>query len=545
MKNIDWQHTLFVLNKASINLLFILSSLVVSAQDFTDMLQELDESIDQRDFYSNEKHTKLEKLKANLRKAQFSGDSVGIYSAYQQLFQEYKTFKYDSAYYYLEKAKNIAFRMGDTSRIAVSRTQEGFILLSAGLFKEATDTLKQVCVERLSFQDKYTYYYTKARLYFDLAEYNDDQRFQIDYVRKGIRFLYTSLEYCEPESSRYWQSLSLTYLKKQEWEAARKAYQRWIDNYDLNPNLYAIATSSLSFIYSKLGREKPAVQYLVRAAVSDIRSATKENTALRNLANTLYHQGALKKANQYVKIALEDATFYDAKHRKNQISSILPIIESAQLYQMEQKNNSLRKTVLLLAIVSVLVLFSLGVIYKQLKEKKLARKALTENNLRLQEMNLNLVESDTIKQDYITYFLKVTSQLINKIGSLQKTAIVKVQTKNSQELLQVMKNYSVKKERAALFHQFDEVFLQLFPSFISSFNALFPTGEQRMVKKGELLNTELRIFALYRLGIQDNKQIAEFLDVSIATVYSYKTRLKSSSHCRDSFENEVMKIKKF
>jgi len=107
-----------------------------------------------------------------------------------------------------------------------------------------------------------------------------------------------------------------------------------------------------------------------------------------------------------------------------------------------------------------------------------------------------------------------------------------------------MKNYSVKQERVALFHQFDEVFLQLFPDFIESFNKLFPEDQQRQLKKEELLNTELRIFALYRLGIQDNKQIADFLDVSLSTVYSYKTRLKSSSNYRDSFEQKVMEIKR-
>jgi DNA-binding NarL/FixJ family response regulator len=155
-----------------------------------------------------------------------------------------------------------------------------------------------------------------------------------------------------------------------------------------------------------------------------------------------------------------------------------------------------------------------------------------------------LLESDTIKQDYITYFLRITSHLIGKIESLQKTTILKIQTKKADELLKMMKNYSVKQERVALFHQFDEVFLQLFPDFIESFNKLFPEDQQRQLKKEELLNTELRIFALYRLGIQDNKQIADFLDVSLSTVYSYKTRLKSSSNYRDSFEQKVMEIKR-
>ncbi|HEA29463.1 MAG TPA: response regulator transcription factor [Leeuwenhoekiella sp.] len=508
-------------------------------------LQFLDHIIEKREEFIQEKNAQIAELKSNQIKEQFSGSKTHIYNSYMALYQSYKSFKYDSAYYYLEKAKNIAVQSEDSSHIATSRIEEGFILLSAGLFKEAADTLARIEPQYLSEKDSYNYYYTNARLYFDMAEYNDDQRYQIDYVRKGIKLLYTSLAFCPVDSSRYWKSYSLIQLKEQKWKSAQTAYLTWMKDYELNPNLYAIATSSLSYIYSQLQKDQLAIEYLVHAAISDIKSATKENTALRNLANILYHEGALKKANEYVKIALEDATFYDAKHRKNQISSILPIIESAQFYQMELKNESLRKTVVLLAILALLVLIFLCVIFKQLKEKKIARQALTENNIQLKEMNLNLVESDTIKQDYITYFLKVTSQLINTIGSLQKTAVVKIQTKNPEDLLRVMQNYSVKKERTALFHQFDEVFLKLFPSFISSFNRLFAPEEQRMIKKGELLNTELRIFALYRLGIQDNKQIAEFLDVSISTVYSYKTRLKSSSLCKENFEKEVMRIKKF
>lgn len=505
---------------------------------------DLDKMIIDRQQFEKEKDQRINSLKEDLERKQLLGDSANIYKANLELFKEYKSYKYDSAYYFLTNAKDLAIAIKDSSKLAHSRINEGFILLSAGLFKEAADTLQIIRPETLIEEDKYQYYYTYARLYFDLADYNDDKRFQIDYVRKGIALLKESLKYCPPNSSRYWQSTSLIKLKEQNWKGAEAAYLKWIENFDLNPNLYAIATSSLSYIYDRLGNDSLATKYLILAAISDIKSATKENTALRNLANKLFQKGNLKKANHYVKIALDDANFYDARHRKNQISSILPIIESAQLLKVEQKNESLRTTVYLLAILTLITLIFIGLTFKQLKEKKIARKELAKNNERLKKVNLSLLESDTIKQDYITYFLRITSHLIGKIESLQKTTILKIQTKKADELLKMMKNYSVKQERVALFHQFDEVFLQLFPDFIEGFNKLFPEDQQRQLKKEELLNTELRIFALYRLGIQDNKQIADFLDVSLSTVYSYKTRLKSSSNYRDSFEQKVMEIKR-
>jgi tetratricopeptide (TPR) repeat protein len=515
------------------------------AQDIDSLsYSDLDKMIIDREQFEKKKDQRINLLKEDLERKQLLGDSSNIYKANLELYKEYKSYKYDSAYYFLTNAKDLAIAINDSSKLARSRINEGFILLSAGLFKEAADTLQIIRPETLIEEDKYQYYYTYARLYFDLADYNDDKRFQIDYVRKGIALLKESLKNCPPNSSRYWQSTSLIKLKEQNWKGAEAAYLKWIENFDLNPNLYAIATSSLSYIYDRLGNDNLATKYLILAAISDIKSATKENTALRNLANKLFQKGNLKKANHYVKIALDDANFYDARHRKNQISSILPIIESAQLLKVEQKNKSLRTTVYLLAILTLITLIFIGLTFKQLKEKKIARKELAKNNERLKKVNLSLLESDTIKQDYITYFLRITSHLIGKIESLQKTTILKIQTKKADELLKMMKNYSVKQERVALFHQFDEVFLQLFPDFIESFNKLFPEDQQRQLKKEELLNTELRIFALYRLGIQDNKQIADFLDVSLSTVYSYKTRLKSSSNYRDSFEQKVMEIKR-
>lgn len=298
------------MNKFAVQLMIIIGAGLLNAQK-TDLsiLNRLDQAIGQREKYMQDKYEKIDRLKKNLEKERFSGSAENIYNSYSELYRSYKSFKYDSAYYYLEKGKAIAIINNDSILISASKIDEGFILLSAGLFKEAADTLASVQPELLFIKDRYQYYYTQARLYFDLAEYNDDQRYQIDYIRKGIELLYKSLDYCPPNSSRYWKSYSLIQLKGQKWEPARIAYLTWIKGFDLDPNLYAVATSSLSYIYSQLNNERLAIKYLVLAAVSDIQNATKENTALRNLANTLYQVGELKKANEYVQLALEDATF--------------------------------------------------------------------------------------------------------------------------------------------------------------------------------------------------------------------------------------------
>ncbi len=531
--------------------LFVLSFLLVGAvvnvkaQANDSLLSVLDKAIERREDYTQKKNATLKKLRLETHKTRLSGSPTEIYHSYIKLYDGYNEFKYDSAYIYVEKAKQVAHQINDSTLIAEAKIHEGFLLLSAGLFTEAIDTLQSIDTLQLGKLKKYDLYFTKARSFFDLAEYNDDNKFQVNYIRKGISNLRKALALVDKNSSEYLKANGLKHLQQQNWKDAKNNYLTWLKNNHLSPQLYGVATSSLSYIYAQLGEEKKSTYYITLAAISDIKHSIKENIALRNLASKLYEKGELKKANAYVKIALEDADFFNARHRKNQISSILPIIESAQLYKVEQKNKTLENTVVLLAVLSLLILISLGIIFKQLKEKKAAREALTENNKRLQQLNLNLMEADSIKQDYITYFLKATSQLINKMGTLQKSTILKIKTKKPEDVLQTIYKYSAKKERTELFHQFDEVFLQLFPSFINQFNDLFPEDEQKVPKKNELLTTELRIFALYRLGIQDNKQVADFLDVSLSTVYSYKTRLKSKSNYRENFEEKIMQIKKF
>ena len=161
----------------------------------------------------------------------------------------------------------------------------------------------------------------------------------------------------------------------------------------------------------------------------------------------------------------------------------------------------------------------------------------------LQELNNKLTEANTIKQEYITYFIKATSDLINKIDTIQKSTLHKIITKKTEEVIASLKRYNAKEERDNLFHQFDEIFLKLFPTFVTEFNLLFPKDHKCTLKKGDLLNTELRIFALYRLGIQDSNQIADFLELSVSTIYTYKTRIKSTSHFKDVFEEKIMEIK--
>ena len=99
-------------------------------------------------------------------------------------------------------------------------------------------------------------------------------------------------------------------------------------------------------------------------------------------------------------------------------------------------------------------------------------------------------------------------------------------------------------ELEELYANFDTAFLHLFPNFVGKFNDLLQENEQILPKKGELLNTELRIFALIRLGIEDSSQIAEFLRYSVNTIYNYRAKVRNKARgSREDFDDLVRKIR--
>lgn len=513
------------------------------AQELDPLLKELDKVLLNKNEFVKQKYARINLLKKSIHKFTVSQDDRNLYTTYMSLFDEYKSFKYDSAYYYLEEAKTKAFHLKDEQLISRSRIKEGFVLLSSGLFKEAIDTLSSIEGQKLDIKSQFDYYSIKARAYYDLADYTRDLRYNINYIQKGNLNLDKAIGLIRPNTNEYWATESLRKLKQQDFKGAEKAFSYWIDNFQLPAEYYGIATSSLGYIYSEKGMTDKAIHYLTLAAIADVKNATKETVALRNLANELFKKGRLEEANRYINLAMDDATFYDARHRKIEISSILPIIEKAQLNKVKDKNDMLEKIVMLLTVLALIIVLFLVIIFKQLKERNASRKVMADSYSKLQEMNVSLSEANTIKEEYIAYFIKATSDLINKIDHIQKSTIQKVISKKTDEIIASLNRYNVTKERENLFHQFDDIFLKLFPTFVADFNALFPPDHRSVIKKGELLNTEMRIFALYRLGIQDSNQIADFLELSVTTIYTYKTRIKSKSEYKEVFEEKIMEIK--
>jgi hypothetical protein len=193
-----------------------------------------------------------------------------------------------------------------------------------------------------------------------------------------------------------------------------------------------------------------------------------------------------------------------------------------------------------------------------MKRLAIARKNLNEANLQLHNLNnelsdtntqLNatnktLLEANIIKEEYIGRYMDQCSVYIDKLDDYRRLLNKTATAGKIEDLLQALKSKQfIEDELKEFYTNFDSTFLQLFPTFVEEFRTLLIDDEEIQIKQGELLNTELRIFALIRLGITDSVKISHFLRYSLSTIYNYRTKLRNkAAGPRDEFEMNVMQI---
>jgi transposase len=172
---------------------------------------------------------------------------------------------------------------------------------------------------------------------------------------------------------------------------------------------------------------------------------------------------------------------------------------------------------------------------------------LSDMNDELKKINLEIKEANHVKEEYIGYFLDECSKYIEKLDQYRKMVNKKLKDKEVNELFRITQKNDLKEEELKeLFSNFDVIFIHLFPNFIEDFNALLYKSEQIISKKGEELTTELRIYALIRLGLDDNGKIANFLGYSINTIYNYRARMRNKAKIpKEDFEWTVRRIGTF
>lgn len=467
-----------------------------------------------------------------------------------RIYDEYKAFKYDSAFVYSQKLVQLAERLQDPEKREVAHLKLAFTLLSSGMFKETFETLARINPARLSPADKLDYYFLQARAYHDLGDFDQDQVYRPRYYAQSLAYADTALRYSPPGSYDQLSIQQFRAIKTGRLREGAALYGQIRRLPNLSLHQLAVSASTGAYIYSLLKQDERAFELLLTSAIADVQSATKETVALYQLSDHCYRRGDLENAYAFIKEAREQAAFYKARQRQIEISHISSVIEGQKITIIEQQRKALKTYAIGLTVLALGIVGFAYIVFRQLRKLQKADRIISQANEELRarnealhQLNLGLNEANKIKEEYIGYYFHNNSQYIDKLEALKKTLETQLEQKNYVGVQKLAGSLNIKKERNELFRGFDTVFLRLFPHFVEQFNALFAEPDRVQPPDDQLLTTELRIFALIRLGIDDSEQISRMLGYSINTIYTYKTRVKNRSLVpNEEFEQRIQAI---
>ncbi|WP_139785059.1 DUF6377 domain-containing protein [Parabacteroides sp. Marseille-P3160] len=533
------------------------------------LLNELDALILDDHIYMEKKFKRIDSIKAHIDppNIRLTDNKKGrkLYHIYANLFDEYKSFQTDSALVYAQKKLELAEALGDDPLKSDASMNVAEIMIITGMYKEASDLLALPYIEHAGY-----YYHLQHTLNEAMADFTILKPDKEKYLKKAD-FFRDSLLLMTTDSNTYTMILADKLSYKGNYREALELIMDIFPTHTTNDRFMGYLAYAIADIYERMGNREKEKYFLALSAISDIKSSVKENMSLRMLSILLYKEKEIKRSYNYLRFSLEDATFCNARQRTLQISEALPIIEKANQDKMRKQQEEIKMGLFAISILSLLLLILL--VYIRIQMNALARtkkelsstnlqlnnlnlelKRLNENlnhsnaqlqdaNIRLSQTNKHLKESDLVKESYLGKFINLCSVYIDKLDAYRKGLNRIAMTGKIEELYKTLKSSLLVEEELKEFYAvFDDTFLRIFPTFIDDFNQLFEEKDRQEPKPGELLTTELRIFALIRLGINDSSIIANFLRYSITTIYTYRSKLRNKSVYRDEFEEKIMKI---
>lgn len=528
------------------------------------ILEELDAAIAKKDEFILAKENRINKLKLQIQEEH---DSATILKTLDDLYNEYYVFKFDSAKACADKGLALAVAFKDSHYTTLFTIHRSEILAIGGLYSEARANLEAVDANKLDRNLRFKYHLALFLLYTYWTNYCNDHYYSPLYRAKADSCLIQGFKDINPQDPfyDYYMGEYCVYIKKDSREA-RKHYYRVLEKASEASRFYAMASNALAGNYLDDGNEEKYVEFLAKAAMSDLKCSTMENMALQSLAVRLFQNGEehIEQAERYINVSMEDAKFYNNRLRILEISRILPQIMTTYQDVTERQNRHLRYSISFISLLVVVLLFTAYFIYRQNRKLNIRRHELAESNNQLTDLNNQLAKSNNQQTDFnnqlhelnqrlvytnkhrerlASIYIDLCAKYIDKLAKYQTLVKRKIKAHQEQELLQTISSTRISEEDAATFlNSFDKAFLELYPTFVEEFNALLTEDGRILQKSPHTLSTELRTFALIRLGVKSTADIAGLLFLSNQTIYNCRSVTKNKAVNKETFDDDVMRL---
>ena len=532
--------------------------MTLSAGSKTQQLrQKLDNLLEQRDALIDNKNNDINRLKKHLATSE---NALKRLQTYEQLFEEYYVFQFDSAMTYLNKGIKLALETQNTYYYNSNVIRKAELLSIGGLYSEAVQEIEQVDTTALDKAQRFEYYFSLFRIHTYWADFCNDKTYTPIHRSKAKNYLKKAMPFCDEtdKSYEYYRGEYCVFVQNNPL-SARSHYIKAIKQLPPTSRFYAMSCFALSGSYGNEGNTNKQEEFLLLSSIADVENCTMENFALQNLAMYIFEHNKddLDYAQRYIQTALEDAHFYNNRLRIIEISSKLPVIVSSYQQTLNQRNKVQMTAIIVISLLLLFLLFAVFYIVKQTKRLSLQQQELQNNNNQLSELNtqqkelntqlhdLNavLVDTNRKRERLAKLYIDLCAKYIARLKKQQTLVKRKIKANQTSELLSQLSSERLSEEDAATFlSRFDKAFLDLYPGFTEELNNLLVPEGRIQNKSTDELTTEQRIMALIRLGVKESAEIADLLFYSPQTIYNYRSVLKGKAINKENFEEDVMKL---
>ena len=546
-------------------LLFLLLMLMVPllTQGKTDekkLLERIDYMIDNDQHYQDIKEKELKHLKQQALDAE---DNKTRLLFLDSIYRAYSAYRYDSAYAYMKRGLELAEKCKDSYYITLNKINHASILSVRGFYCKAEDLLQTLNPETMPNKLKLYYYFTYAWIYNYWESYAKNSDFAEEFRTQKRHYMDLLLQNFKEDRKN---TANYNYLLSEriyiDEPTSRKTLTHFLKAMKMSPaksRIHAMSAYGAARYYKLTGKFDLYEKYLVEAAVSDGLCQLKETLALQKLAYFLFKKDEdnSKLAAKYIQHSMEDAQFFNNQLRMMEISHILPVIAAANQQAAERSRARILMGFITVSAALIIIIILAFVnnrqknklkknkqeIEEQNKKQIEMNDQLSEMNNQLTELNQQLIETNIKRETYLRLFMDISAAYISKLADYRKLVSRKIKANQAADLLKSLNTHKMEEEETQMFYnRFDKAFMELYPGFVTELNKLLLPESQLEVPTTHTLTTEIRIYALMRLGVTDSQEIATLLHYSTQTIYNYKSGMRAKAINRDTFESDVNRL---
>lgn len=531
----------------------------VSAQNFNieELLDSLEAMISNQDQYVAKKEDAIQEVRSRMRR---HANVEEQYTMNSLLYDEYYVYDADTALNLAKKNLALAESLGKGDWKAEWNIKASFVYAATGMLPQALDQLKDVSAEAIPLPLQVELYRQYIYIYSHLVQYAGSGEEARKYQK--IQELYVD-SICNLVSKD-----DPLYLWQKAWgpkpQLVKDALVKAIKGSKLDTRFDAMNAYCLSHIYEWEGNNDEHIRYMIYSAMADIRCCNRDIAAMEELAKLLFAKGDIDHSYNFINYCMENDRLYHNRVHMISLSEVNKDIHDAYLKKIAHQQWRLRISMGAMVCLILLLAGAIALLLRAMRHLRKSQAKVAETNAHLQASNMELEEArsnlsnannklselnsqltevneqltsanselrDTnyVKEEIIGYVFSICSQYISKQEDFRKRILRQLKTGKLDELKDTVEKPIQQNELKEFYHTFDQVFLNIYPDFIEDFNALLRPEERITTKEGELLNTELRIYALVRLGINDSVKISEFLHCSAQTVYNNRLRCRNKA----------------